>query len=72
HYAASGGAPIGRGFDKWWVFLSKAGASALPLWIIAGLLMAGALGSGFLLRHQYVQAITDETVSSYRPSDQGI
>ena len=27
HYATSEPAPIGRGFDKWWVFLSKAGVS---------------------------------------------
>ena len=36
HYATSEAAPIGRGFDKWWVFLSKAGVSNGALWILAG------------------------------------
>jgi hypothetical protein len=41
HYSTSGPAPIGRGFDKWWVFLSKAGVSTSALLIIAGVLMVG-------------------------------
>ncbi len=48
HYAATSmPAPIGQGFDKWWVFLSKAGVSAGALWIIAGTLLAGAAISGW-------------------------
>ena len=46
HYATSEAAPIGRGFDKWWVFLSKAGVSAGALWIIACVLLAWAAASG--------------------------
>jgi len=49
HYAASGSAPIGRGFDKWWVFLSKAGVSAGALWSLAGVLIAGAMISAWWL-----------------------
>ncbi len=53
HYAASGAAPIGQGFDKWWVFLSKAGISSGALWILASALIAGTLVSAWWLRHQY-------------------
>jgi hypothetical protein len=60
HYAASGPAPIGRGFDKWWVFLSKAGASAGALLVIAGFLIAGTLLSGWLLRREYKTAVSVE------------
>jgi hypothetical protein len=63
HYATSGAAPIGRGFDKWWVFLSKAGASAGAVWFIAGLLIAGTLISGWFLRRQSVNAIAGESRS---------
>jgi hypothetical protein len=71
HYATSGAALIGRGFDKWWVFLSKAGASAGALWFIAGLLIAGALVSGWFLHRQYVNAIASESGSSLRNSAHG-
>jgi hypothetical protein len=47
HYATSGAAPIGRGFDKWWVFLSKAGISTGTLWSLAGVLVAGAMISAW-------------------------
>jgi hypothetical protein len=53
HYAASGAAAIGQGFDKWWVFLSKAGISTGALWILASALIAGTLVSAGWLRHQY-------------------
>jgi hypothetical protein len=51
HYMTSDTAPLGRGFDKWWVFLSKAGASPGALWIVAGTLVAGAgLSASWLWR----------------------
>ncbi len=50
HYATSGAAPIGRGFDKWWVFLSKAGVSSGALLTLAGVLVAGAAISAWWLR----------------------
>jgi len=61
HYLSSGAAPIGRGFDKWWVFLSKAGASAGALWAIAGVLLAGMLISAWFLRQEYNNAVAGES-----------
>jgi hypothetical protein len=49
HYATSESAPIGRGFDKWWIFLSKAGVSGGAISILAGVLLAGLVASGWLL-----------------------
>jgi hypothetical protein len=63
HYAASGAAPIGRGFDKWWVFLSKAGASTFALVVIAGFLIAGTLISSWFLRREYKNAVAVESLS---------
>jgi len=56
HYAMSEAAPIGRGFDKWWVFLSKAGISMGALTSLAGLLVAGAVISAWWLRREYRNA----------------
>ncbi len=56
HYATSGAAPIGRGFDKWWVFLSKAGASGGALWFLAGILLVGAAGSAWWALREYGSA----------------
>jgi hypothetical protein len=54
HYAATSmPAPIGQGFDKWWVFLSKAGVSAGALWIVAGFLLVCVAASGWWLRRVY-------------------
>ena len=39
HYMTAEAAPIGRGFDKWWVFLSKAGVSTGILLLLAGVLL---------------------------------
>jgi hypothetical protein len=51
HYAAlPTPAPIGLGFDKWWIFLSKAGVPASPICILAGLLLFGAVASAWWLR----------------------
>jgi hypothetical protein len=50
HYATSEAAPIGRGFDKWWVFLSKAGVSTSALLGIAGVLVIGMASSAWWLR----------------------
>ncbi|HET6142741.1 MAG TPA: hypothetical protein VFE02_04485 [Candidatus Acidoferrales bacterium] len=61
HYLSFGAAPIGRGFDKWWVFLSKAGASTGALLAIAGVLSAGMLISGWFLRQEYKNAIACES-----------
>ena len=49
HYAASESAPIGRGFDKWWIFLSKAGVSSGAIYTLAGVLLACAVISGWIL-----------------------
>ena len=49
HYATSVSAPIGRGFDKWWIFLSKAGVSGSAILIFAGVLLAGLVASGWFL-----------------------
>ena len=56
HYATSEGAPLGRGFDKWWVFLSKAGISAGALSSLAGVLVAGAVISAWWVRREYTIA----------------
>jgi hypothetical protein len=54
HYAATSmPAPIGQGFDKWWVFLSKAGVPAGALWIIAGVLILGVAVSAQWLWSSY-------------------
>lgn len=53
HYATSEAAPIGRGFDKWWVFLSKAGVSTFTLALVAGVLLGGVVASGLMLRRGY-------------------
>jgi hypothetical protein len=50
HYATSGAAPIGRGFDKWWVFLSKAGVPASALILLAGGLLVGSMASAGCLK----------------------
>jgi len=43
-------APIGRGFDRWFVFLHKGGVSTGWLLLVGGLIAAGAAISGFQLR----------------------
>jgi hypothetical protein len=53
HYATSAPAPLGRGFDKWWVFLSRAGASPGALWIIGSTLIAGAVMSAWWLQREF-------------------
>lgn len=53
HYATSGSAPLGRGFDKWWVFLSKEGISTGALGILACVLLIGAVASAWWLRREY-------------------
>ena len=58
HYATSAAAPIGRGFDKWWVFLSKAGVSTSALALIAGALLVGIVASGRALRRAYSTTAT--------------
>jgi hypothetical protein len=57
HYATSGYAPIGTGFDKWWIFLSKAGVSNSALFTIAGFLLAGCVASGWLLIGQALASL---------------
>jgi hypothetical protein len=57
HYATSEAAPIGRGFDKWWVFLSKAGVSTFTLALVAGVLLAGLVVSGLMLRRGYSKTV---------------
>jgi hypothetical protein len=56
HYATSGAAPIGRGFDRWWVFLSKAGVPAGTLWLLAAVLLAGVVVSSWRLRRALSRA----------------
>jgi hypothetical protein len=53
HYSTSAPAPIGRGFDKWWVFLSKAGAAPGALWIIASTLIVGVIISALWLQREF-------------------
>jgi hypothetical protein len=49
-YATSNApAPIGRGFDRWWLLLSKAGVSHGTLWAIGLTEVAGAAISGCVL-----------------------
>jgi hypothetical protein len=59
HYAASEAAPIGRGFDKWWVFLSKTGVCTGTLWLLASMLVAGAAASAWWLQREYRRAVAD-------------
>ncbi len=50
HYATSpGAAPMGRGFDRWWLLLAKAGVSHETLWAIGLTEIAGAVLSGYAL-----------------------
>ena len=56
HYATSEAAPIGRGFDKWWVFLSKAGISMGAQLSLAGVLFIGAAASAWWLWRAYRKA----------------
>jgi hypothetical protein len=50
HYATSPvPAPIGRGFDRWWLLLAKAGVSPGTLWAIGLVEAAGAALSGWML-----------------------
>jgi hypothetical protein len=56
-YATSGAAPIGRGFDKWWVFLSNAGVSTFTLALVAGVLLAGVVVSGLTLLRGHSKAV---------------
>jgi hypothetical protein len=49
-YATSpGAAPIGRGLDRWWLLLSKAGVASGTLWAIGLTEVAGAAISGWVL-----------------------
>jgi hypothetical protein len=51
-------APIGLGFDKWWIFLSKAGVSATSLGMLASSIALGALASAVWMRRAYSHATT--------------
>jgi hypothetical protein len=59
HYATSGAAPIGQGFDKWWVFLSKAGVSMGALTSLAGTIVAGTVISAWWLSREYRNGSAD-------------
>ena len=58
HYATSGAAPIGRGFDKWWVFFIRTGVSFEARAIVAGFLLACAAASAWWLGQEYRNANT--------------
>jgi hypothetical protein len=50
HYATSpGAAPMGRGFDRWWLLLAKAGVAPGTLWAIGLVEVGGAVLSGYML-----------------------
>lgn len=53
HYATSAAAPLGRGFDKWWVFLLKAGVPTGALVPIAGFLLVCLGAAAMWLRRSY-------------------
>jgi hypothetical protein len=42
-------APMGRGFDRWWLLLAKAGVAHGTLWAIGLVEIAGAVVSGWML-----------------------
>jgi hypothetical protein len=44
-----GPAPMGRGFDRWWLLLAKAGVAHGTLWAIGSVEVAGAAISGYAL-----------------------
>ena len=49
YLTAPGPAPIGQGFDRWWIILSKAGISSGTLWTIGSIEIAGlAIATWFL------------------------
>jgi len=57
HYATtSAPAPIGRGFDRWWVLLSKAQVSHGLLWVFGLAEIAGLALSAVWLRKSYLRA----------------
>jgi hypothetical protein len=64
HYATSEAAPMGRGFDKWLVFLSKAGVSAGTLLSLASVLLIGAVASAWWLWQEYQETTAREEWSS--------
>ncbi len=48
-------APIGRGFDRWFVFLRKGGVSMGWLVLVGGVAAAACLGAGWRLRRSFAE-----------------
>jgi len=63
HYITSEAAPIGRGFDKWWVFLSKAGVPVGSLLLLAGALLACMAVSAWWLWREYRRVTATAEIS---------
>ena len=60
-YATSSApAPIGQGFDRWWVLLAKGQVSHGMLWAIAALELAGFVLSALWLRNSYLRVAATE------------
>ena len=53
-------APIGQGFDRWWVLLAKGQVPHGLLWGIAALELAGLVLSALWLRRAYFRAAAME------------
>jgi hypothetical protein len=53
HLASSSPAPLGMGFDRWFVFLSKGGVSPFTLACFGAIMLAGLIYSAFNLRTEF-------------------
>jgi hypothetical protein len=52
-YLGGAPAPLGYGFDRWFLFLRKSGASTAAVWGLALTMLAGIAASGWLLLREW-------------------
>jgi hypothetical protein len=61
-YLGGAPAPLGYGFDRWFLFLSKSGASAAAVWALVLVMSVGFAVSGWLLAKEWRAAGRAERV----------
>jgi len=52
-------APLGKGFDRWFVFLGKAGVSSVPIFLLLSIIAAVAVATGLLLARQLLSPLRE-------------